>query len=90
MSIIIHLTSRIHHKALRPWLWLWPLSSDTHFSKTYCIVAVIQSISIPTGIELQDQVLTPDIPVGIPSMLLSRRPDLLQVEGAEVVGEGQG
>ena len=36
--------------------------------------------SIPVGMELQDQVLTPDIPVGIPSMLLTRRPDLLQVE----------
>lgn len=35
---------------------------------------------IPVGIDLEDQILTPDIPVGIPSMLLERRPDILQVE----------
>ena len=35
---------------------------------------------IPIGLELQDQVFTPDIPVGIPSMLLLRRPDILEVE----------
>ncbi len=35
---------------------------------------------IPTGTELQNQMLTLDIPVGIPSMLMTRRPDLLQLE----------
>ena len=35
---------------------------------------------ITLGPDLVDQVLTVDIPVGIPSMLLERRPDILQVQ----------
>ena len=36
--------------------------------------------SITTGIELENQQLPPDIPVGLPSMLMTRRPDVLQAE----------
>jgi multidrug efflux system outer membrane protein len=36
--------------------------------------------AIPRGLSLQDQVFPPDIPVGLPSQLLSRRPDLLEAE----------
>ncbi len=36
--------------------------------------------SIPIGRDLEAQMLTPDIPVGIPSMLMERRPDILQAE----------
>ena len=32
------------------------------------------------GSDLEDQVLPPDIPVGLPSMLVTRRPDILQAE----------
>jgi multidrug efflux system outer membrane protein len=35
---------------------------------------------IPLGVDLEDQLLPPDIPVGIPSMLMERRPDILEVE----------
>lgn len=35
---------------------------------------------IPIGVDLEDQLLPPDIPVGIPSMLMERRPDILEVE----------
>ncbi|MGB5783111.1 MAG: efflux transporter outer membrane subunit [Eudoraea sp.] len=35
---------------------------------------------ITTGVELSEQQLPPDIPVGLPSMLMERRPDILQVE----------
>jgi multidrug efflux system outer membrane protein len=35
---------------------------------------------ITTGTELKEQQLPPDIPVGIPSMLMERRPDILQAE----------
>ena len=36
--------------------------------------------AITVGTELSDQDLPPDIPVGIPSMLMARRPDILQAE----------
>jgi len=35
---------------------------------------------IRIGRDLEAQMLTPDIPVGIPSMLMERRPDILQAE----------
>lgn len=35
---------------------------------------------IPQGLNLAEQTLAPDIPVGIPSMLMERRPDILQAE----------
>ncbi len=35
---------------------------------------------IPLGLDLADQAFAPDIPVGIPSMLMERRPDILQAE----------
>lgn len=35
---------------------------------------------INTGTELREQELPPDIPVGLPSMLMERRPDVLQAE----------
>ncbi len=35
---------------------------------------------IPQGLDLAEQTLAPDIPVGIPSMLMERRPDILQAE----------
>ena len=35
---------------------------------------------ITTGTELNEQQLPPDIPVGLPSMLMERRPDILQAE----------
>ena len=35
---------------------------------------------IMLGAELEDQILPPDIPVGLPSMLVTRRPDILQSE----------
>lgn len=35
---------------------------------------------ITTGVELSEQNLPPDIPVGLPSMLMERRPDILEVE----------
>ncbi len=36
--------------------------------------------TIVTGVELDEQNLPPDIPVGLPSMLMERRPDILEVE----------
>ncbi len=36
--------------------------------------------TITVGNELDDQLLPPDIPVGLPSMLMERRPDILQAE----------
>lgn len=35
---------------------------------------------IPDVKELEDQIMPPDIPVGLPSMLMERRPDVLQAE----------
>ncbi|MCG8308841.1 MAG: efflux transporter outer membrane subunit [Cytophagales bacterium] len=35
---------------------------------------------ITLGVELDNQKLPPDIPVGLPSMLMERRPDILQAE----------
>jgi multidrug efflux system outer membrane protein len=35
---------------------------------------------LPLGSELENQNLPPDIPVGLPSMLMERRPDVLQAE----------
>ncbi len=37
---------------------------------------------IVTGTELSEQPIPPDIPVGLPSMLLTRRPDIIQAEHA--------
>ncbi|MDW7693168.1 efflux transporter outer membrane subunit [Flammeovirgaceae bacterium SG7u.111] len=38
--------------------------------------------AITVGAELNDQELPPDIPVGLPSMLMERRPDVLQAEAS--------
>lgn len=38
--------------------------------------------NIPRGKELQNQLFPPQLPVGIPSEILSRRPDVLQVENS--------
>ncbi len=38
--------------------------------------------SIPIGQELFDQTEPPDIPSGIPSQILTRRPDVMQAEAA--------
>jgi len=35
---------------------------------------------IKSGVELSDQALPPDIPVGLPSMLMQRRPDVIRAE----------
>ncbi len=35
---------------------------------------------IPRGLPLSDQVLAPDVPVGLPSDILSRRPDIMKAE----------
>lgn len=36
--------------------------------------------SIPSGLKLQDQLFPPELPAGLPSDLLDRRPDVLQAE----------
>jgi multidrug efflux system outer membrane protein len=37
-------------------------------------------IDIPRGLELQEQISLPEIPTGIPSEVMSRRPDILEAE----------
>jgi multidrug efflux system outer membrane protein len=36
--------------------------------------------AIPRGLKLQDQIFPPELPVGIPSDILDRRPDVMQAE----------
>ena len=40
----------------------------------------VPPIAIPRGLPLQDQVFPPELPVGLPSELVDRRPDVLEAE----------
>jgi multidrug efflux system outer membrane protein len=45
-----------------------------------CLLLGKTTETIPRGLALQSQVFVPEIPVGMPSELLDRRPDVLQAE----------
>jgi multidrug efflux system outer membrane protein len=44
---------------------------------------------IPRGLKLTEQPHAPDVPVGLPSTLLARRPDILQAEQSLIVANAQ-